>query len=325
MKVVMVMLEGRGGMFQQAALLSNALSEYYKDCKITAIVPQHAETEFFNDAVSVISIPMGDTPRNFITTSFNVKNIIRLLKSIRQQRPSIVHFHNPYNPWTCMVLPFLRSYRIISSIPEGNLHSGMEKRYELIFSRDMHIAFSDAIIVLCEYDKLMTERYARNKKKYVVPHGINTLFCKYKRDDVAEDSILHFGAFAPFKGLEYLLDAFYLVRKEFPTARLLITGKGYHKYAELLKGIDGVELDDRFISKQKVAEYFQRAKMVVLPYIERDHSAIIPIAYAFRKPVIVSELVDDMVDDGKTGLIVQPKNVEALAPNVSGISRNPPS
>jgi glycosyltransferase involved in cell wall biosynthesis len=54
---------------------------------------------------------------------------------------------------------------------------------------------------------------------------------------------------------------------------------------------------------------------VVLPYIEASQSGVVPVAYRFGKAVVASRVggVPDLVDDGRTGLLVPPRNVHALA------------
>jgi glycosyltransferase involved in cell wall biosynthesis len=52
-----------------------------------------------------------------------------------------------------------------------------------------------------------------------------------------------------------------------------------------------------------------------LPYIEASQSGVIPTAYGFKKPVVVTSAgsIPEIVDDGITGFIVPPKDVNALA------------
>ena len=191
MKIVMVNLEGSGGMFQYSSLLTNSLA---KNEEVTAIVPMGTEKDYFTDSVKVIPLVVGDTKRSFIKNFLDGRKFVKLLKIIRLENPDIIHFQNPYNPWTCPLLPFLTSYGIVVSIPEGTLHWGMEKRLEMIFSRQLHVYFSNALIALCPFDKKIIKAYAKNKKIYIIPHGVNTVFLKYAKENVLEeDSILFFG------------------------------------------------------------------------------------------------------------------------------------
>jgi len=64
-----------------------------------------------------------------------------------------------------------------------------------------------------------------------------------------------------------------------------------------------------------VAELFEKASVVVLPYIAGTQNSIILIAGAFKKPVVATDVgnFSEMVENGKTGFIIPPKDVNALA------------
>jgi len=65
---------------------------------------------------------------------------------------------------------------------------------------------------------------------------------------------------------------------------------------------------NEYISEERAAEYFQRASVVVLPYIEASQSGVIPMAYSAGKPVVATTVggLPEMVDDGYTGYLVSP-------------------
>ena len=64
--------------------------------------------------------------------------------------------------------------------------------------------------------------------------------------------------------------------------------------------------------------------MVVLPYVEATQSAVIPIAYVFGKPVVVTNVgaLSEVVEQGKTGFIVPPKDEKLLAEAVIKLLKN---
>ena len=131
---------------------------------------------------------------------------------------------------------------------------------------------------------------------------------------VEEGYVLFFGRVAPFKGLDTLLEAMILVRRSVPGARLVLAAHGdLTPYAGLIGvGGDAVDVRNRFVPTEEVAGLFQGAALVALPYTEQDHSGIVPIAYAFGRPVVASNLVD-MVEPEGTGLVVPPNDPVALA------------
>jgi glycosyltransferase involved in cell wall biosynthesis len=321
MNIVAALLEGKGGMYQYGALLCNALATKHR---VTALVPTLAHTEFFSTDVKVRRFPVGDTRSNAVVNTLKIHNLVRFARAIRRENPDVVHLHNPYNPWTAFLLPWLRRYGLVITIPEGFLHAGMDKRLEMKLSRWLHVRYSDAIIALYESDKEKIVNYAPGKKIFIVPHGENDLFHSYAQENVhQEDAFLFFGGIAPFKGLDVLLRALPIIQKANRSAKLIIAGGGSLKsYQKLLNGNGRIEIDNRFIPQEDVASFFQRTKLVVMPYVEEDHSAIIPIAYSFGKPVVVSDLVCDMVDPGRTGLVVPAHDELALAEAIIRLLNN---
>lgn len=76
------------------------------------------------------------------------------------------------------------------------------------------------------------------------------------------------------------------------------------------------EIHNEFVPDDLVAALFQRSTLVVLPYTEMSGmSGVLNVAYAFGKPVVVSDVggLDEAVEHGKTGLLVPPRDPQALA------------
>ncbi len=99
--------------------------------------------------------------------------------------------------------------------------------------------------------------------------------------------------------------------------KLIIAGEGnLALYQDKLARIDPklFEIHNQYIDDEKVASFFQRAKLVVLPYTEGTQTGIVPVAYAFGKPVIATDVgsFSEVIEEGKTGLLIPPANDEML-------------
>jgi glycosyltransferase involved in cell wall biosynthesis len=79
------------------------------------------------------------------------------------------------------------------------------------------------------------------------------------------------------------------------------------------------------VCSSDLSHFFQRSSLVILPYVNASQSAIIPIAYSFKKPVIASNVgsIPEVLDDGITGLIVPPRDSHALATAIFTVLTNP--
>jgi len=71
---------------------------------------------------------------------------------------------------------------------------------------------------------------------------------------------------------------------------------------------DVCDLQMRFIPDDEVKVYFSAADVVVLPYKSATQSGIVPIAYHFNCPVIVSDVggLPEIVPHGEVGYVVRP-------------------
>ena len=108
-----------------------------------------------------------------------------------------------------------------------------------------------------------------------------------------------------------------LIVKQISNAKIVIAGAGeeFEKYEEMMVNRDNFLVHNYRIPYKEGAELLQRCSLVVLPYIEASQSGVIPTAYGFKKPVVVTDVgsIPEIVDDGVTGFIVLPRNSEALA------------
>ena len=96
--------------------------------------------------------------------------------------------------------------------------------------------------------------------------------------------------------------------------KILAVGDCYENpepYSDLVKekGVrDVFDLRMEFVPNDKVNLYFSAADVVVLPYKSATQSGVVPIAYHFNKPVVVTDVggLSEIVNDGKTGYVIQP-------------------
>jgi glycosyltransferase involved in cell wall biosynthesis len=132
--------------------------------------------------------------------------------------------------------------------------------------------------------------------------------------------ILFFGFVRQYKGVVYLLQAMPKVLRRVDV-HLLIVGEFWDNiapYTELILELGihhAVTVVDRYIPNEELGLYFSAADVVVLPYVDATQSAVVPLAYAFERPVITTRVggLPDVVFDGETGILVPPGDSEALA------------
>jgi glycosyltransferase involved in cell wall biosynthesis len=142
---------------------------------------------------------------------------------------------------------------------------------------------------------------------------------------------LFFGGLRPSKGLEDLIDAFALVRREIE-ATLLVAGapQGVEPGALIDRArrlglARDVVVDGRYLPLEDVGPLLRSGDVVVLPYRTASASGALQAAYAFGKPVIVTEAgaLPEAVDPGRTGLVVPVAHPDLLARAIVKILADP--
>lgn len=142
-----------------------------------------------------------------------------------------------------------------------------------------------------------------------------------QRYHIKRHVILFFGFVRAYKGLKYLIQALPEVRSVIQDITLLIVGEFWtdkQKYLRLIKELDledSIIIIDQYIPNEDVGLYFRVAHLVVQPYTSATASGIIQIAFGFNKPVIATKVgsLSDVVEDGKTGYLVEPGSSHELA------------
>ena len=129
--------------------------------------------------------------------------------------------------------------------------------------------------------------------------------------------LLYFGRIWEYKGISYLIEAEPLISKKVPDVKIVIAGVGedFDKYRAMIVNHERFVIHNKFIPHKMVTKLFQEASLIVLPYTDGSQSGVIPMAYAFKKPVVITNVgsLPENVDDGITGYIVPPKDSEKLA------------
>lgn len=136
------------------------------------------------------------------------------------------------------------------------------------------------------------------------------------QDSKTSHNVLFFGRISPYKGIEYLCQAMLKVREQVPDATLTIAGGGkiYFDIAPYQKQ-DWVEVINRYVGMEELAGLLQNCALSVCPYTDATQSGVIMTCYSLCKPVVATNVggLGEMVEDGKTGALVPPKNVAALS------------
>ncbi len=153
------------------------------------------------------------------------------------------------------------------------------------------------------------------KNVEVVPNGIDlNLFSQDLKIKKEKFRIICVSHLKKVKGLGYLIEAMPEVLAKFPQAKLILIGEGPER-KNLESQIAKLGLQDRVELKGKltnraIPEELQKAEVFVLPSLSEGLGISILEAQACGVPIIASKVggILDIIEDRKTGILIEPEN-----------------
>lgn len=193
---------------------------------------------------------------------------------------------------------------------------------------------SDAFIAVSKYVKIHTEKYLNynNKPLAYINNPINTVFFKPILGQEVAKRIVFAGTVCEKKGIRQLIQAFPLVKKQFPNATLEIYGRDWFypngdSYTEMLIEKELPQLgelaqDIHFhgaVAYDKIPSRYAKAEVCVFPSHVETQGLVAPEAMAMEKSVVFSELGPgpETIVDYETGLLCDPHNPIDIAEKIS--------
>ena len=208
--------------------------------------------------------------------------------------------------------------------------------------------YFDAIIVHTEFskNKILERGWCPADKIHVVPHGVLECYrepaigeansgqtiATGKDRDSGEQTVLFFGHVRPYKGVDLLIQAFaQLPPAVLASTRLVIAGKPGIDILELRELAQTLNVDHRitwelrFIPDGEIAEFFNQASLVVLPYRDIDQSGVLMTAIGFETPIVATRIggIPEVIQDGVHGRLVEPGDVNGLASAIGDVLLSP--
>jgi len=131
-------------------------------------------------------------------------------------------------------------------------------------------------------------------------------------DESDSQELLFFTTLAPFKGLELLLEAFQLLRVEYPKLKLTIAGAEHTRFPNYAHGLkerfenaDGIRWMGQ-ITEDDVMQLFRQAQVIVLPYTaSTGSSSVLYQAATWGRAIVASGLNEIQELIGESNLRVE--------------------
>ncbi|MBD5483921.1 MAG: glycosyltransferase [Lachnospiraceae bacterium] len=320
----------KGGISHYTGLMYRELAKRH-DVEMISYKMQYPKVLFHKEQRDYDNDSFKIADAEYMLHTANPFNIIRTARHIRRQRPDLVMiqwWHPYFAPCYFLLTHFMGRQKIVFICHNVFPH----ERFPMDrYLTKLALKRGDHYIVHAREEAGELEKIKENPDYVVTPHPTYNAFRfegmskaqARERLHVKQDEhvLLFFGYVREYKGLKYLLQAMSAILREDSKVRLLVVGEfgsDREDYQALIdeSGVGGhVNVVDSYTPDREVEKYFAAADLVVLPYISATQSGIVQIAYGFTKPVIVTEVggLPDVVEDGRTGYVVEPKKPEAIA------------
>ena len=275
-----------------------------------------------------VPIPSGGSIARLSLSLWQRRKIRDLL---REERFDVIHLHEPLMP----VLP-LYVLQFSTALNVGTFHA--------VFGNFRNYGWSHRI--LRRWFKKLDGRIAVSPaaQQYVgrffpgdyqiIPNGIDLdHFSKEAAPipDLADGklNILFVGRMEKRKGLRYLLEAYGKLKWDFPNTRLVVVGPG-NLDKDCYRVMSERNLQDVVflggVPYHELHRYYQSADICCAPATGRESFGIVLLeAMASGKPVVASRIPGyaTVLNHGEQGLMVPPKDSDALADALALLVRNP--
>lgn len=287
--IVVFTSNSKGGILQFAVTIAHKYKDMGND--VVLFCPNEANV---NDT----SITVQKYERK---KTYNIRNskIVKLSNDILSFAPDMVVFTDDIITTAEVALNIYKKTKTIMTVHDVTEHptvkiSALIKRKLNLFVIKKAYSIVDKILCLSKHSvSLMKELYPNCQSKvYYMPLCAHIVTEEQVKPTEVEinDFVLFFGRIDKYKGLDRLINQYYAYNNR-DNIPLVIAGNGaiesnlYNKAKE-----SNITIVNRYISDEEMNWLFNNSKLLVLPYIEASQSGIIPIAYYFGKPVVVSDL-----------------------------------
>jgi glycosyltransferase involved in cell wall biosynthesis len=269
----------------------------------------------------------------------NIRTMLSLVRRIKKLGVDVVNITWP--PRRNKILLYLLRKKLVLTLHDPFPHSAKNNR-EFEFCRKLAFRWIPKIILLndaqtekfCEVYKFPRNRlFHAWLGKYDCINYLSEKSSSSQENLVGlpeslrgQKYILFFGLIAPYKGVEFLLQAFGKLQQAHPDVKLLIAGSGKLYFDEsLYRGNANVVLMNHYVPLAQLASLLKNALFTVCPYKDATQSGVVQTAFSMGTPIVATDVGNfaQAIENGKSGVIVPPCDADALAEAMSDLVEHP--
>ena len=321
----------KGGIAHYTDLLCRALREDGNEVQLYSFKFQYPKLLYKKPQKDMKSSGFGTNDADFCIHTLHPFNWIKVAGRIKKQKPELIilqWWHPYFAPCFWSICKLLRREKILFVCHNVFPH----ERFPLDrLLTKWTLGCGRYFITQSKMDARDLLSVKHDAVYRVTPHPTYGMFCRQGMSmqkareqlqiDQGQRVLLFFGFVRKYKGLQYLLEAMKLLKERDFKVQLWVVGdfgEDKDEYVEQIRTFeigDQVQMVQGYVPDDEVEKYFAASDLVVLPYLSATQSGIVQIAFGFEKPVLVTEVggLPDVVTNGKTGYVVEPRSAEMIA------------
>ena len=185
----------------------------------------------------------------------------------------------------------------------------------------------DCIHTVSEATKNDILKIGTKKPIHIIPNSIQDE--KSINVEIKTNQFVYLGRLVFYKNVEVILQAFKIIIKEFSDVTLVIAGDGPHKESlqELTKKLD---INDNitftgYVTPQQKFTLLAESNAMLFPSIIEGFGLVMLESFQQKRPVLVSDIppMSDIIQNNKTGLIIDPHDENKWAESIIQLIKNP--
>ncbi len=271
--------------------------------------------------------------RYLLVPFFFLGELIATMRLLSSNRFSLINAHwlIPQGLVAVIAKSLLKSTVPVVCTVHGSDIFALKGFFLTAIKRFILLRSSEIIVVSRAMEEKVLSFGIRASRVHVISMGVD-LKTEFKPPEGPrrKRSLLFVGKLDENKGLLYLIKAFAIVLRKYPDSTLTVVGHGPQKnyYQELVStmNLNGKVEFSGAVQNRKLPEIYRSSEVVVFPSVAMEGFGLVMVeALGCECAVIASDLpaTHEIIIEGKTGLIVEQKNVEQIAQKILFLFDNP--
>jgi len=265
--------------------------------------------------------------RSFIAFLFFFPlTLIQIFYVILTHKIKIINLHFPSTDmFYFAICRRLLGIRLVTSIHGADVFPEGRPRDRFSVGMEFLLASSDCIVAPSKaYLFDFINLFPKHKQKgYYIHNGVNitelSSNIKTQKDRYESKYLLCIAAHKEKKGIDVLIRAFSQIAEYDTSIQLFLIGDGplRQQNEELTQSL-GIQNRVKFFGERgrsEVIPLLQGCEILILPSRSEPFGIVIAEAMACKKPVVATKVggIPEIIEDGKSGVLVEPDNQDALS------------